>query len=113
MRRFAGCSVRAPSAGHEKGDLIPDQPGERWPNDIWTISAPVPAKAHPEVHLRWLFDFILPHLPAVNRWREAGARMDIFLSYGWTADHNDFSLSPQAMKALAHLGIPWVVSVAG
>jgi len=42
---------------HAKGDLIPDQPGERWPNDI-------------------------------------------------------FSLSPQAMKALAHLGIPLVVSVA-
>ena len=75
------------------------------------IEASVPGEADLGRHLRWMIDFIRPHLSIVHKWRDEGVRMDIFLSWGFTEDHSDFLLSSKALEALAELRIPLVVSL--
>ena len=96
---------------HKRGDPIHIIPGAVWDNDIWMIEASVPEEADLGRHLRWMIDFIQPHLSIVHKWRDDGVRMDIYLSWAFTQEHSDFLLSSKALKALAELRIPFVVSL--
>lgn len=96
---------------HLKGEVKPTKTKRFYPNNIFTMRAPLPRHWGMGKHIAWIAEQARPHRAYIRRLLRAGVEIDLFCGYQSNCTWCGFNLDTQCLEFFVRLEIPMTVSV--